>query len=272
MTTAPEPGRGPRRHRLRTQVAVAFTFTALLSVISLAIVTWSYNRQVDARNRILDRVDPAALTARDVFAALVDQETGVRGYALAHNEQFLDPYEAGRQEQATDTKKLRAYLQGDRTLLAHIDAIDQAATRWQQDGAFRLIAAGRTNRTDLANSALLDRSKTQFDAVRTQYSRLDAALTTARRQANDEIGHRTTQVLVLGIVLIALLVACGVVIWVGLRRLVLAPIDQLGSDARTVSDGDVGHAIRPSGPTELAELGETVELMRRSIVDELATV
>ncbi len=205
-----------------------------------------------------------------MFAALVDQETGVRGFALGRNKQFLDPYTTGLQEQAIDTRKLRALVSRDPTLEARVTALAAAAVRWQDDSATRLIAAGRANRINLANTALLDRSKAQFDAVRQQYTRLDAALNDARQSARDEISTRTNQAIGLGLVVVALLIACGLFLWVGLRRLVLAPIDRLGGDARLVTAGDVEHPIEPSGPKELADLGVEIEAMRRNIVDDLA--
>jgi hypothetical protein len=253
-------------------VAVAFGVTTLVALISMGILTWAFVRQVDARSTVLDRVDPAAIAARDVFASLVDQETGVRGYALARDEQFLSPYESGRRDEAADTARLRSYVSGDRALQARVDALGAAATRWQEDGAVRLIAAARANRTDLSNTAILERSKTQFDSVRREYARLDRALGLERRSARDEIDTRTTQLIVIGLALISVLTACAVVIWVGLHRLVLVPVDRLGEDAGLVTAGDVRHQIQPSGPAELAELGTAIEAMRRNIVDELAAV
>ena len=195
----------------------------------------------------------------------------MRGFALARDQQFLDPYTAGRREQAVATRRLRALVAGDPVLEARVEALDAAATRWQGDGATRLIAAARSNRTDLANTALIERSKAQFDAVRNQYTRLGAALSTARRSALDEIQQaRRPRSSSSAIVVIAVLVACAVVIWVGLRRLVISPIDRLGGDARRVTAGDVDHAIEPTGPKELAALGDDIEAMRRTIVDDLA--
>ena len=75
---------------------------------------------------------------------------------------------------------------------------------------------------------------------------------------------------VLAIVVIALLVGCAIAIWVGLRRLVLAPIDRLATDARLVTAGEVDHEIEPTGPRELADLGDDLEAMRRRIVEDLA--
>ena len=188
-------GAGSRR-KLRTQVAAAFVVTAVIAFVSLAIVAWAFDRQVDARSRIIDRIDPAALAARDVFAALVDQETGVRGFALSREDQFLAPFDAGRQEERVAARRLRALLRGEPALETQVAALDAVATRWREDSAARLIQRVRTDRTPVRNTAVLDRSKEQFDAVRLQYAGLSAALDVergggARRdRLEDHAGHR----------------------------------------------------------------------------------
>ena len=50
----------------------------------------------DARVELTDRLSPAAIAAGDLTAAMLDQETGVRGYALSGDERFLEPYGPGR--------------------------------------------------------------------------------------------------------------------------------------------------------------------------------
>jgi light-regulated signal transduction histidine kinase (bacteriophytochrome) len=127
-------------------------------------------------------------------------------------------------------------------------------------------------RRNVQNTAVLDRSKRQFDEVRLHYAALAGALTAERRSALDEISTLTTQVVVLAIGVVALLLACAIVIVVGLRRLVLNPIDRLALDARAVTAGDVHHEITPTGPRELQELGRDLEAMRHRIVDDLAAV
>jgi CHASE3 domain sensor protein len=142
-----DPAGGIGSHRkLRTQVAAAFGLTAVVAFVSLTIVALAFERQVDARARVTDRIDPAALAARDVFASLVDQETGVRGYALSREEQFLAPFESGRREEQADARRLRALVRGDPELETQEAQLESLAERWRNDSASRLIEAVRANR------------------------------------------------------------------------------------------------------------------------------
>ena len=47
------------------------------------------------------------------------------------------------------------------------------------------------------------------------------------------------------------LVALGATIWLALRRFVVGPLVELGEETRMVAEGDLEHAIVPSGPAEL---------------------
>ena len=48
-----------------------------------------------AQSDQVQRTFPARLAASQLLASLVDQETGLRGYALTGDQQFLEPYRQG---------------------------------------------------------------------------------------------------------------------------------------------------------------------------------
>ncbi|HEY0399718.1 MAG TPA: histidine kinase, partial [Acidimicrobiia bacterium] len=81
--------RPPARFRtggvsLRRRVGVAFLIVGALGVIALAFTALTFTGLLDARTRLVGRLDPAVLAGRDLRAALVDQETGMRGFALTN--------------------------------------------------------------------------------------------------------------------------------------------------------------------------------------------
>ncbi len=49
------------------------------------------NRTDDVSRDLIDDIQPARVAAYQLQAALRDQETAVRGYAIAADRQFLDP-------------------------------------------------------------------------------------------------------------------------------------------------------------------------------------
>ena len=66
---------------------------AALLAVTAAVVASS--RLSDARTRLADRIDPALISALSLSSAMLNQETGVRGYVLGGRPDFLTPYEMG---------------------------------------------------------------------------------------------------------------------------------------------------------------------------------
>ena len=63
-----------------------------------------------ARDRVVGKIDPAAFHASQLGVALLNQETGVRGYALSGQLNFLTPYHDGLSQQRREVSDLRALL------------------------------------------------------------------------------------------------------------------------------------------------------------------
>ena len=71
--------------------AISVIVLVLVGVVGTVASVIALVNLNDARVQLTDRLSPAAITASDLRASLIDQETGVRGYALSSEEQFLQP-------------------------------------------------------------------------------------------------------------------------------------------------------------------------------------
>jgi signal transduction histidine kinase len=260
-----------RRWTLRRRVAASFGvlavllgLTATLSVVS--IMDFSRRGQ-----EVIDTWTPAVLTSQNVFSDLVNQETGVRGYALSGLDEFLEPYQKYAAQEVADVRKLRGYLRGHSTTLAELESVEQAAATWRTQTAEPIIAlvrAGDPRAADRVNGAT---GKTRFDTIRTRAATLTATVQGLNADALDgrELA-RVRSFVALGTAA-ALIAVAVLMLWLGLHRWVLQPVDQLAAQTRDVAAGDLNRAIVPTGPPEFVRLSEDVEMMRRRIADELAT-
>ena len=111
----PSPQAAPaavaRRWPLSRIVGVAVLALLLFSVAAvvaggLALLTLRHNRE-----RVVVTLDPAALAVQQLDIAMLNQETGVRGYALSGQQAFLAPYTQGHAEEMSAVATLRR-LQG----------------------------------------------------------------------------------------------------------------------------------------------------------------
>jgi signal transduction histidine kinase len=225
-----------------------------------------------ARSIVVDRLDPALRDQLRLTNALVNEETGVRGYALSAQEDFLDPYRTGVDEEQAATADLRTAL-GDRfpVATAHLNDVVAAADRWRSEFAEPTIDTVRTSRKALS-SADIDRGKALFDQVRATFVPLDHELQRQQAQARRTL-DRSANALTWTAIAIGLALLAGTAALIsGLIRGVIRPVGQIGTDVRKVADGDFEHEVVPSGPREIRNLAGNVESMRERILAELAAV
>lgn len=243
----------------------------LVVVIAGAIAARQVIAHTDAiEDRLLDRAQPAATEAYRLQAALVNQETGLRGYAISADEQFMQPYNQGVADEATAAGRLRELAAGRTTLLDDLDAVEAAAQRWRTEYVQPMIAAaGHVSPAESA--ALVTRGKALFDELRKKFAAQNADSAAAIATDRRDLDHaRTVRDSVL-IAVVVLILLTGLALTVLIRRLVARPLDELTEASRRVSAGEFDHHIEAHGPADLATVADAVEEMRVRIVSELGS-
>ncbi|MDP1793293.1 MAG: ATP-binding protein, partial [Acidimicrobiales bacterium] len=237
----------------------------LLAGAALVIVL----RQADrALSNQTQRTFPARRAASQLLTSLVDQETGLRGFALTGDNQFLEPYREGLVDEQAARAELELYIRpGDAGRIALVTT-DAAITAWRDQYA-SLQTAGVN--TELSDSTIRF-GKELFERVRQTFDALDAQLasevTASQRQADDD---RRLVVAVLAVMAVAV-VAVVVALQRALQSAVLRPMRDLAEQVDMVSQGSHTTPIQPVGPPDLREMGAGVESMRVELVSALAEI
>jgi signal transduction histidine kinase len=255
--------RGWSLRRWLTLFAVAEAVLLLAALAGGAIALASLTA---ARNNLLDVIGPQRLAAYQLSTALLNQESGARGYQLGRKPDFLTPYTDGVRAQADAVAQLRQLGAAPSTRTGDdLEAVLRAAATWQAAVA-PTVAPGAAPVT----AAEVERDRTLFVAVRgaldTQLGHLAEIRDTGRADL-DAAASFLTAMLVAVAVLVALLF---VVLFLGLRQVITRPILRLAGQVRDVADQDVHRPVHGSGPREIAQLGADVEAMRLRILDEVA--
>ena len=261
-----EEPRGPARWPLRTRLLLLLAAAGILMTATLVTQLLLQDHQRDVRNDLLNRIDPARVTLAGLRAAVLDQETGVRGFLLTRNESFLEPYERGRDAADAALDRLHAALQDDEASAALAEVEERLAT-WRSQTAVPSVEAGSEGAATTPASE--DQAQQQFESLRAAINEVDAVLDQRRVDAIEELDAAATGATVAMILQVVGLVASGVLIAVGLTRLVTRPLARLGADARTVASGDLAHEVRGDSSPDLVRLGADVDAMRRRIVAEV---
>ena len=249
---------------LRRSLAVIGVVAGVLALLMITAGTYRLVVLSTARERVVDTIDPAYRQVEQLTVALVNQETGVRGYALGGSEVFVEPYRQGRREEDRATAALRRIASADPGLGIG-DDLEQAvvrAQRWRTEYAEPVLARG-------GRAVPPERGKQLFDELRVPLGGVQGDLDRATVAARADLAESAGRLQWVFGILAAGLVVLLVVLALGLRRVVVGPVSALAAEVRRVSEGDFGSAVQTSGPREFVALGKDVDTMRRHIVDEL---
>jgi len=138
------------RQRILLGYAVPIVLTFVVALLAHIAGGWSADAAhgIDVQHRLLELNQRA-------LRALLNNETGFRGYIITGNDTFLDPLRAGRDDFQQTLRALRTQITNDTARLESWEKIDrtieQSLIPWQDsaiairragtDSAFRMVAA-----------------------------------------------------------------------------------------------------------------------------------
>ncbi|QMU77104.1 histidine kinase [Streptacidiphilus sp. PB12-B1b] len=260
-------GTGEWTTRRWLTAGTAATLTVLL--VLGVLVAWFFAHSSSVTGQLVNRSSPALIAAVQLEAALVNQETGTRGYAISGQTDFLQPYTEGLAQENTAVAQLRQLTAGDRAAGVALDRVLARAETWQHDIA-RPIAASPAGRAVPDDVAQVNKGKQEFDALRAALTAQQQQLQQRRDAALADLNHsRTLRDWLFTAIAVVILVVSALVL-AGLRRGVNLPLERLSGQLRVVAQGGFDQPISSSGPADLRQLARDAEAMRHYLVQELA--
>jgi signal transduction histidine kinase len=251
---------------IRRRLALLAAVEAVLLVAALVAGGIALHSLTGARTRLLDVIAPQRLAAIQLSTALLNQESGVRGYQLGRQPAFLVPYTDGVRSQADAVTQLRQLGAAPGTRIGDdLEAVLRAAGTWQ-------AAAAPTIAPDAppVTADQVEHGRTLFIDVRRALDAQLDHLTGMRDAGRAELDAAARFLNAMFVVVAALVLLLFAMLFFGLRQVVTRPILRLAGEVRRVADADVHSPVHGSGPREIAQLGADVEAMRQRILDEVA--
>ncbi|MET9401745.1 CHASE3 domain-containing protein [Kitasatospora sp. NPDC002965] len=253
------------RRWLRVGAAVSLVVLGLLGVTG----AWVLERTASISEDLVDVRSPAVTTAFRLESALLNQETGIRGYGLTGNPEFLEPYRQGITEQETHVARLADLLRDDDDALVDLAEVEGLISTWQE----RIARPTAASPSGAPSPLVVERAaegKSTFDAARSALLRQQERLRADRVEARDDLTRIMELRNWIFTAIALVIVVLTVLIFEGLRRGITTPLERLGADARAVAGGDFDHPIASVGPADLRRLSSEIDSMRRRLVQELA--
>jgi signal transduction histidine kinase len=257
-----------RRRVVALCVAVALLLT-VLGVVA-AITAANSNDRIDT---LVNHTAPMVAAGESLNAAVVNEETGIRGYAISGNSVNLQPYTDGLAAEKRLVARIRGLNIGhDPGIETDLTLVEQRAEAWRAGVAAPVISAVQAQ-GPAAGKALIDAaSTTRFDAVRSAIASLQQRIGVVRQASVVDARDTGRTLVALQIAAAAIIVLAGAVLLLLLDRLVTRPVVELAAQVREVAGGAYDKHLSSTGSPELRRLAEDVEGMRRQIAAELTEV
>lgn len=216
-------------------------------------------------------------TANKIEAAAVDMETGMRGFLLAGQEQFLEPYHGGKKLFYQKIRELKQTVSDNPSQVALLGEIDTTISDWltkvvEDQIALRREVGNTKTMDDVAYVVAQAKGKQYFDKFRGQIKTFKDRETVLLNVRADSM--LVTESLVFNITIFGTLLAIivGVFISMWLARHVM---DLLGGEpiyiakiAQHVAAGDLSVELRSDGEDRgmFAQMKAMVASLREKIV------
>ncbi len=252
-------------HRSSLRTVVFSTVGVLLVSITAAFLVLTLGLgALDRNTSRTQRAGEALLAARASELAVVDLETGVRGYLLTGNRLFLEPYVHARAVLGPELARLVALTGEDPDQQARARGIANAVGSYERSYAQPLtFSSGRL--TSHLDRDVVTEGKALVDSIRRSYNILDnaeRARLTQRLSAISSSEHAARTITAVGFAVVVLLLLA---LTAYLARAVLMPIRRTARAAERLGEGDLDVAVPEGWLGEVGTLAHSFNSMSRTL-------
>lgn len=258
-------------NNMRIFVKVGLAFFILL-VVSIFVNTISWNslsRQEQSSewtnhtNKVLSKMDA-------VVAAMVDQETGIRGYLLSGgDEKFLDPQKAGKAHYAETYAAVRSLTSDNPVQQKRLSDLDALVQAWQTKIVAQEIALMKDPATKEQGQQLetSGAGKQYMDGVRAKAKEIsdeEIRLLDIRQAAAIDAAYQARRNILIGSGALVVILALSLLV---LNKGMVVPLTRITASMRKLADGDTAIEIPGIGRRdEVGAMADAVEVFRKNAI------
>lgn len=258
----------PTTFGLNRSLGGAIAAIALVSVLCSGAVLFSLGqlREVtEARFR-----STQLIRNLDVFrAAMLNQETGLRGYMLTGRESSLEPYRSGRTALDEAISRLNALVGDDVRSSRPLAEAVSAARSWQSEVAEAALrkATDPATRAEAARIESEGSGKLLFDTFREKLGAIESTEEAARTNHNERLmqAERNAGLTLWGGTILTLLICAA--IGIAINRLIVRPLGAVMTFAERVGSGDLSTTLEARSADEIGRLGRALNAMVAGLAD-----
>jgi len=252
---------------LRRKILLAFGVPTIITVIVGVVAFAALNQGLNTQSEV-NHSDQVIAETNVLLTAVVNAETGERGYIITRKPSFLAPYTAGDQAILRTATVLRSLLHGRSAQLSRVQQIVALHRQWLSKAADPEIHAARTGGVaaaaplvaDLTGKRLVDQQRAVIGTLLTAEQRLRDS----RVASSSSASRRARITLIAGVGLVVLM---GLLIGLLLAKRMSEDAGVVTRAAKSLADGDTTVRAEVRGRDELAELAQAFNGMADRLIE-----
>jgi PAS domain S-box-containing protein len=259
----------PNTYGLNRSLGVATAAIAVVSLLSSGAVLITLN-QLRTATEARGHATQVIRTVDASLVAMLNQETGLRGYLLTGRADSLDPYREGRKAFDRTIADLRALLGSDPVQGERLVEAERSARGWQSDVGEATVRR-MTDPITRASAVVLEsqgEGKRYFDAFREKLAAIQAteAYALAVQDGVLASAERNASIALAAATLLTLLICAA--IGLALNRLIVTPLVQLADAMRRLAQRDLEVAVPGTRQrNEVGAMARAVEVFKAGMIE-----
>ncbi|WP_232631619.1 methyl-accepting chemotaxis protein [Methylobacterium sp. Leaf118] len=255
---------------LRVVTKLFFVFAAVIGAAGIAsLVSWRSLGTIETANQWRDHTHQVLEQVEALTTAMVNQETGLRGFLLANDPAFLAPYKAGAGRYTETLARVRTLVSDNPEQLRRLNELDQRAQEWRNGIAEREIALMQDERT-VAEARALEASgagKTAMDALRAKAAEIagiERSLLAERARTAEGAAAESRGAVVIGLVAMFAVAALGLFL---LNWAVSGPMRRMTALMGRLAQGDATTEIPyQERRDEIGAIAGAVQVFKENLI------
>lgn len=239
-------------------------------VISLLIVI---NRMADLQNEV-DFISGHDIEVHDLTNQIqknvLDMETGMRGYALTGDEEYLEPYNLGSRNWLDNYNKLHSLLEDNNRQQRSLEEIKPLIRSWMTNSGEYVINAKKSNNQSALDQhfkkstgkRITDQLRTQFDSFLASEKKLMAGRISQLKQNNQNL--KVTLYTLIGLVTL-ITIAAALLQSNSIVRTINQVVKTIKGITDSNSDVDLTTRMKVNTRDETRELAEAMNSLLSSL-------
>ncbi len=244
------------------KLLLSFLVMVFISLV-MSVVSWRSLEEIQRQVKYTNHEYKVISEADHILSAVIDQETGVRGYLISGTENFLEPYYAGQKIFQEELAKLKIDMVDNPAQLARLTAIQAAEKEWRETVAEREIElmsvfSTREAARQMEASGI---GKTMLDEIRRQVAAFIAAeraVLASRSEAKDTAASFSRTIIIAGT---AIMVLAAILIGWVLTYSIGTGLARASDVVREVARGNLDVDARADSTDEIGSLLNEMDVM-----------